>query len=259
MTNERRQAEQDSLDSTQYEMDSIRQYEAVYGKDFVSPGGRDLALELIARLQLDAGALVLDAGCGLGGSAFVMASRFDLRVEGIDLSRNMVDLAQRKLAANGLAARVALHRGDCLQLDRQDRYHAVYSRDVFLHIADKTRLFFVLHRALRPGGQLLFTDYCCGPGPWSDGFTRYVEQRGYDLLTIERYAERIAAAGFEQVTASDETDRFVTILRAELARIETLSLDAAVRSKLADSWRQKIARADAGEQRWGLFSATRAD
>ena len=82
---------QDFLDSSQYQTNSILEYERVYGEDFVSPGGKDLAHELIARLGLEAGARVLDVGCGLGGSAFVMARDFGLRVDGIDLSKNMLE------------------------------------------------------------------------------------------------------------------------------------------------------------------------
>jgi cyclopropane fatty-acyl-phospholipid synthase-like methyltransferase len=51
---------------------------------------------------------VLDVGCGLGGSAFLMARDFGLYVDAIDLSRNMLALAERKLAANGLSDRVNL-------------------------------------------------------------------------------------------------------------------------------------------------------
>ena len=85
------------LDSGQYTADSILDYELVYGKAFVSPGGKACADDLIQKMPLDAGDLVLDAGCGLGGSAFLMASKFGLRVDAIDLSENMIALAQDRL------------------------------------------------------------------------------------------------------------------------------------------------------------------
>lgn len=247
----------DFLDSSQYLESSILQYESIYGEDFVSPGGRELARELIASLELAPGARVLDVGCGLGGSAFLMAADFGLRVDAIDLSRNMLTLAQRKLEANGLGDSVALRWGDCLELDAVGCYDAVYSRDVFLHIADKHRLFERLYAALRPAGKLLFTDYCCGAPPWSDAFSAYVQDRAYTLHIPDEYAQLISAAGFESVVATDETARFVEILRKEAARIDTLPLDEASRAKLGQSWQQKIERALAGEQRWGLFSADR--
>jgi phosphoethanolamine N-methyltransferase len=249
---------QDFLDSAQYQESSILQYESIYGADFVSPGGRELALELIATLDLVPAARVLDVGCGLGGSAFVMASEFGLRVDGIDLSRNMLALAEQKLANNGLSNLVRLQWGDCLELDAREQYDAIYSRDVFLHIADKARLFARLHAALRPGGSLLFTDYCCGPQPWNDEFSGYVQDRGYSLHTIEEYADLISTTGFEQVSASDETARFIEILQAEQGRIDALPIPAEERAYLKQSWQVKIQRAGDGDQRWGLFSAIKS-
>ncbi len=250
---------QQTLDSSQYQESSILQYEAIYGEDFVSPGGHELAYELIESLALAPGAQVLDVGCGLGGSAFVMARDFDLRVDGIDLSRNMLALAQRKLDGNGLSESVVLQWGDCLELDCQDRYDAIYSRDVFLHIADKLHLFEVLYAALRPGGQMLFSDYCCGPKPWSSEFSDYVQARGYSLQTTTEYADLISSAGFEQVDAKDETARFIELLLAEQARIGSLPIAEEERGKLWQSWQQKIERARAGDQRWGIFSAGKAN
>ena len=125
---------QEMLDSTQYSVDSIRSYEAVYGEDFVSPGGLAMATELLSLLQLQPGSKVLDVGCGLGGSAFVMARDFGLIVDGIDLSKNMLSLAEEKCCAHQLTKSVSFKQGDCLQLDCQGDYDAIYSRDVFLHI-----------------------------------------------------------------------------------------------------------------------------
>ncbi|MFV2033102.1 MAG: methyltransferase domain-containing protein [Gammaproteobacteria bacterium] len=246
---------QETLDSAQYSSSSILQYEAVYGENFVSPGGSDLAAELIGTLDLAPDSRVLDVGCGLGGSAFVMARRFSLYVDGIDLSKNMLAMANKKLAAHGLSDRISLEWGDCLELDRAGYYDAVYSRDVFLHIHDKKRLFSVLNASLRPAGQLLFSDYCCGQKPWSEEFSAYVEDRGYCLHTLADYAKLIAEAGFEQVEYQDLTGRFIDILHSDLDRIAGLDTDESVKQHLQESWRQKLARAQAGDHRWGLFTA----
>lgn len=243
------------LDSTQYSVDSIRQYEAVFGEDFVSPGGQIMATELIGKMQLAPGSRVLDVGCGLGGSCFVMARDFGLLAEGIDLSRNMLSIALQKSEQYGLSDSIKMTHGDCLELDCPQHYDAIYSRDVFLHISDKSHLFTVLHSALKAGGELLFTDYCCGEKPWNDAFADYVEGRGYSLHTLPGYAAFVAEAGFAQLRYEDLTERFIDILLKDLDKIQHLDLDQMIRDKLQQSWSGKLQRAKSGDHRWGLFRA----
>ena len=100
------------LDGQQYTRQSITLYESIYGVDFVSPGGALVARDLIERMDLPNGARVLDAGCGLGGSSFMMAREFGLQVTGMDLSVNMLDIAREKLTGHGLEGRVELVHGD---------------------------------------------------------------------------------------------------------------------------------------------------
>ena len=254
---ESKQITQAYLDSTQYLASSIEHYESIYGADFVSPGGYDMAKELIGQLNLPESSRVLDVGCGLGGSAFVMAREFGLIVDGIDLSKNMLAIAIQKLEKYQLADRIKFEWGDCLELDIQTSYDAIYSRDVFLHIENKPLLFKVLNRALRPNGQLLFTDYCCGPKPWHKDFADYVEDRKYALHTLPDYAELIKQAGFEAVEYSDLTTRFVDILKLELDKIAKLDLTSNEKEKLQQSWQEKIARAQMGDHRWGLFKGVK--
>ena len=246
---------QEMLDSTQYSVDSIQLYEAVYGEDFVSPGGLAMATELLSGLELPRGSKVLDVGCGLGGSAFVMAHEFGLIVDGIDLSKNMLSMAEEKRQAHQLTASVRFEQGDCLQLDCPEHYDAIYSRDVFLHIHDKSRLFSVLYAALKPGGRLLFTDYCCGEKPWGEVFVEYVRDRAYCLHTLNEYADLIEKADFVEVRKTDMTSRFIEILRNDLKTIEALDLSAQIRSSLRQSWMGKLERAESNDHRWGLFTA----
>lgn len=245
------------LDSEQYTRAAIEAYESVYGRDFVSPGGAAMARELIGKLALPPDARVLDVGCGLGGSAFLMAREFDLHVDGIDLSQNMLAMASQRRDAQGLHDRVTFEHGDCLTLHRPGLYDAVYSRDVFLHIHDKPALFEVLRTSLRPGGRLLFTDYCCGDRPWREEFSAYVRSRAYALHTLAEYVELLDMAGFVAVEAHDWSHRFAEFLQIELAHIRVSEVEEDMRAKLESGWLAKLARVASGDHRWGMITASR--
>jgi len=152
-----------------------------------SARARDSARACIARLGLKPGMRVLDVGCGLGGSAFLMAREHGVSVHGIDVSANMLASAQERLRAEGLALQVTLVQADVVALPATTRYDVIYSRDVFLHIHDKTRLMALLYDQLLPGGLLFFTDYGRGEGQASAEFVAYIEQRQYDLRTVNGY------------------------------------------------------------------------
>lgn len=245
------------LDTGQYSHKEIAKYEAIYGRNFISPGGLTTAQAFTALLDLQPGLRVLDVGCGLGGGAFYMAQHYGVTVQGIDLSVNMITLAQERCLAAGLAAQVAFTHGDILTFAPQQGYDRIYSRDVFLHIHDKPQLLQVLKACLKPGGRLLFTDYCCGPSEKSPEFAAYIAQRGYDLQTVMAYQQLLAAAGFELITAEDRTEHFIRLLEQEVAAMPTDQFAPSTLLALRHAWQDKIARARRGEQRWGLFLAQR--
>ena len=243
-------------DGGQYSPAAIHKYEAIYGRNFVSPGGAATTRALLALAGLKPGAQVLDVGCGLGGAAFLMAREFGAQVHGIDLAPAMLAIARRRCAEAGLDDAVRFSQGDILRFSGAGQYELAHSRDAFLHIHAKPELFAVLWRALRPGGRLLFTDYMRrDAGAPSAEFANYVRGRGYDLLSLAGYRAALEAAGFSVLRADDRTAEFVDILRRELAALDTSDLSAAERAELAASWHSKLAHARAGDHRWGVLLA----
>src|SRR3954451_730041 len=186
-----------ALDQGQYALDEIRKYETIYGRNFISPGGESTARDILGLVEFTPNMDVLDVGCGLGGAAFLIAQSFGARVHGIDLSRNMLQIAQPRCREARLTHAVTFEHADILSYQRPAGFDLVHSRDVFLHIHDKVGLFDAIARCLRPGGLLLFSDYLCRAGLKSADFVAYIRSRGYDLRSLEEYRTLLEQSGFE--------------------------------------------------------------
>ena len=55
---------QEFLDTNQYTEISIMHYEQIYGHNYISPGGMEVADQFISTLNLRPAMRVLDIGCG---------------------------------------------------------------------------------------------------------------------------------------------------------------------------------------------------
>eukprot|EP00210_Caulerpa_lentillifera_P006192 g5916.t1 len=256
------------LDHVQYSRSGILRYEKVFGHGYVSTGGLETTSEIIQRFHLSPGQSVLDIGCGIGAGDFYLAQQFDVDVLGIDLSANMFTIAIERacfdktlLAAS--SGNVYFEVSDCRTREFEaESFDGIYSRDALLHIHDKPTLLKKMFNWLKPGGQILITDYCKAGTIPSDAFAAYIKSRGYDLHPVESYGKMFSDAGFIQVTAEDATDSvFVPSLIRELERAEEKKQEILQEFSEADyeslvtGWKEKIARAKDGEQRWGIFTA----
>ena len=140
-------------------------------------------------------------------------------------------------------------------------YDVVYSRDTILHIQDKLNLFKLFENCLKPGGKLVITDYCCGDGKHSQEFQKYVEQRGYHLMTVSEYGTTLENAGFANVGAVDNSKYFQEVLDKELKDFTNIKDEIVAEYSMDDfayicnGWNDKMQRVGSGEQVWGYFTA----
>jgi len=263
MSNENQgfQTFQQFLDNKQYSINGILSYEKIFGRHFVSTGGLETTEIFLEMLDLKPEQYVLDIGCGIGGSAFLMAEKYGANVLGMDLSANMVNIALER--ANEINdSRVQFEISDATKrIYKPSSFDVVYSRDTILHIPDKLSLFKYFFKWLKPGGKLLISDYCCSDGEHSPEFKKYVEGRGYILYSPKEYGKIIERAGFTKVDARDQTEMFLDVLTRELQKTKDIKKEYIAEfgeenyNRIIDGWTEKIGRVKKGDQRWGLFYA----
>jgi phosphoethanolamine N-methyltransferase len=202
-------------------------------------------------------------GSGIGGAAFHLARTYGARVTGIDLAEEMVAIALERAQEQGQGESVTFVLGDVMQKPFPEAFDIIWSRDAFMHIPDKPRLFRRLYELLAAGGRLVITDYARGKSPAAPEFEHYIETTGYHVVEPDEYGSLLRAAGFTDVAANDATPRFIEILENEMSRLiahraEFLSVfTEADLNYLVERWKMKLTFCRNGDMKWGNFLATR--
>ena len=161
-------------------------------------GGRQAATDFLGQLNLTIDDHVLDVGCGLGGPARFVASRYHSQVTGIDLTKEYVETGKALCAWVGLGDRIALQQGSALSTPfPNDTFTGAYMMHVGMNIEDKAGLCAEVYRVLRPGALFGIYDVMrigdgdlVYPVPWAaTAETSFVAR-------AEQYKQALRAAGF---------------------------------------------------------------
>jgi SAM-dependent methyltransferase len=122
-------------------------------------GGRPATAELTAQLRLEPGAVVLDVGCGIGGTARFLTRTYGCRVVGIDLTPEHIRLAESLSTRLGLGEQLEFHVGSASAMPfRPSQFDAAVMLHVGMNIEDKSAMFGEVHRVLRAGTQFAIYD-----------------------------------------------------------------------------------------------------
>ncbi|MBC7775997.1 MAG: class I SAM-dependent methyltransferase [Phycisphaerae bacterium] len=171
----------------------------------------DLVEEMLYWGGVDHSKRVLDAGCGVGGSARYLAKRFDCAALGLTLSTVQAEQARQYTVKASLENSVQFQVRDMMTLSASDGpFDLVWSMESAEHIRDKQQLFHVFYEVLTHGGHFLMATWCHRPVPpdLSKSDQKLLEKIGklYHLPpmvsrpALEIYA---ATAGFMEVTSAD--------------------------------------------------------
>lgn len=155
---------------------------------------------IVKRCALPADLDVLDFGCGTG--LVSLALRPLVRsVTGVDTSRGMLDVLERKVSEQGLEGVHAVLVSPDTPLAVAGRFDLVVSSMALHHVADLAPLFARFREHLRPGGRVALADLDLEDGTFHEDATGVVH------LGFERraFAALLAAAGFVDVEMETAT------------------------------------------------------
>ena len=169
-------------------------------------GGQEATRRAISELRVQPGDLVLDIGCGIGGTAREVAREYGAFCAGVDLVPEFVDMANELSRRVGLDDKTKFLESSALKLPMQDEmFDGVSIMHLGMNVADKPRMLAEAFRVLKPGKRMVLCEIMLGPVaepltypvPWAD------TQESSFLVDPETYRALAAEAGFSPVSERD--------------------------------------------------------
>jgi cyclopropane fatty-acyl-phospholipid synthase-like methyltransferase len=114
---------------------------------------------LASKARLKSSDIVLDAGCGVGGSAIWLAKKYRTKVVGITISRTQVLQAKKNAKENKVDHLVRFYERDFTKTRFNDgSFNVVWAIESVCHAKDKRRFLKEAYRLLKKGGRLVAAD-----------------------------------------------------------------------------------------------------
>jgi ubiquinone/menaquinone biosynthesis C-methylase UbiE len=177
--------------------------------DVLHIGGHPATMHLVEQLHLKPDMRVLDIGSGLGGPARYVATEYDVKVTGLDLTPEHRTIATLLSEQVGLIDEVRFDTGDARQMPYDnDSFDAAYTIHTSMNIQDKQALYREAFRVLKPGAMFGIYDVTAGPTggdllypvPWAatsetsflsspQDILNMLSVAGFDTLRIESRRE----------------------------------------------------------------------
>lgn len=133
---------------------------------------------------------VLDAGCGVGGSAIFLAKTYHCQVVGITLSTEQAKTATQKAIEAGVEDKVSFKIMDytCTNFPSQT-FDVIWGIESVCHANDKQLFIKEAARLLKPKGRLII----------ADGFAKQLPTTPYEQLQMERWLKGWGVQALDQV------------------------------------------------------------
>jgi ubiquinone/menaquinone biosynthesis C-methylase UbiE len=167
---------------------------------------------MLKKLNAPPDAVVADFGCGIGAFSILLAQRFK-KVTALNMNRGQLAIARKKARA-GRIKNIEFVEADIMETRFENAYDVIVLHDVAPHLPDRKKALKILHRALKPGGKLIMSEWLAPAEasaaaklllierfstiwafpymPSPEDYARWFPEAGFRVLLAENWSKRIA-------------------------------------------------------------------
>jgi cyclopropane-fatty-acyl-phospholipid synthase len=186
------------------------------------------------KLRLKPDERFLDIGCGWGALVIWAAKHYGVHAHGITLSKEQLEEAKARIAAEGLQDRITVELRDYRALEGKGVYDKVSSVGMLEHVglANLPQYHATVHRVLKPNGLFLNHGITHEEDGWqpsvdTEFINRYVFPDG-ELDRVSKIQGGMEEAGFEIQEVENLRQHYAKTLRHWVSRLEA-NHDEAIR------------------------------
>ena len=184
--------------------------------------GRAVSEELFSNIELNKDSLVLDLGCGLGGTCRMLADKYDCMVHGIDYSEQYISTANSLSKLTDLDDKTLFTQADATKLPYpSEQFDLIITQHVQMCIANKEKFYSEVKRVLKKGGRFIYYDVLKKsdnsqnyPLPWVN------DELNNHLINSDQLKDLLHSLNFRRISSQDQTQKGINFLSSFLAKVE---------------------------------------
>lgn len=187
--------------------------------------------EIAEKAGLTADSKVLDAGCGVGGTAIYFAKHYGCKVVGITLAPHQTEKARGNAAKAGVSRLCTFEVMDFMKTSFEDEsFDAVVGIESICYAEPKLTFIKEAYRLLKKGGKLVVADNLQGKAELSEKEFKSLYTNSFygckvtSLDTQEEYLKNLEIADFTEYSCEDYTD----MIRPSILRLRRIYYLAAI-------------------------------
>lgn len=163
---------------------------------------------------------ILDAGCGMGASAFWLAKHYEVHVTGISLPAKQIQACKQVAEQIGLNDKTTFVQADYTATPFPEQsFDVIWACESVCHALQKLDFYQEAFRLLKPGGRLVMAEYLRATRPLAPKEELLLRKKWLynwaiqDIDTSDEHLANLKKAGFKAVDLKDVNNQVQVSLR----------------------------------------------